>query len=64
MTTATQTQLARLRTALNDLNDLTGGMRSEAGDLAFTDAWVALHLLEQDAAAPVVDGGGQREAAA
>lgn len=44
--TETQEQVARLRSALNDLSDLTGGTRSHDADLAFSEAWRAMCMLE------------------
>ena len=53
MTTENQKHVAELKTALNKLSDLTGGIRCQEGDTAMCEAWVAMLHVERDALGPV-----------
>ena len=49
-----QRQLIRMRRAINALSDETGGTRTRAGDIAMSDAFGALAVLERETQTPVV----------
>lgn len=52
--TEIQKQVARIRAAINTVNDETGGQRTRKADVAMQTAFGALAVLERETQTPVV----------